>query len=59
MTVSVYISICLSVCYVFVCLRVNLWNHTSGLHQIFVHVTYDHGSVLLLRIVIRYAFPVL
>jgi len=33
---------------VFVCLRAYLWKCT-GLLQIFVHVTYDSGLVLLLR----------
>ena len=37
-----------SVC-VFVCLRSCLRNDTSDLHQIFVHVTYVRGSVLLWR----------
>ena len=39
--------VCLCVC-VFVCPRSYLRNHTSDLHQIFVHVTYDRGSVLVL-----------
>ena len=39
-----------SVCVcVFVCPRSFLWNCTSDLHQFFVHVTYDRGSVLLWR----------
>jgi len=36
----------LPVC-VFVCPRSHLRNYTSDLHQIFVHVTYGRGSVLL------------
>ena len=32
---------------VFVCLRSNLRNYTSDLHQFFVHVTRGCGSVLL------------
>jgi len=42
------VSVCLSVC-VFVCPRAYLRNYTSDLHQIFVHVTYGRGSVLLWR----------
>jgi len=38
----------LSVC-VFVCSRSYLWNYTSDLHQIFVHITRGRGSVLLWR----------
>ena len=37
---------CVCVC---VCARSCLWNYTSHLHQIFVHVTYGRGSVLLWR----------
>jgi len=37
-----------SVC-VCVCPRSYLWNYTSDLHEIFVHVTYGRGSVLLWR----------
>ena len=33
----------------FVCLRSYLRKNTSDLHQIFVHVTYGRGSVLLWR----------
>ena len=41
-------SVCVCVC-VFVCLWSYLRNYTSDLHQIFVPVTYDRGSVLLWR----------
>ena len=34
-----------SVC-VFVCPRAHLCDYTSDLYQIFVHVTYSHGSIL-------------
>jgi len=49
MTMSVCVSVCLSVC---VCLSVR--EHTSGntrpiFTELFVHVTYGHGSVLLWR----------
>ena len=57
-TLYVCLSVSLSV-NVFVCLRAYLWNCTSGLHQIFVHATYDRGSVLLWHLVIRYVFPAL
>ena len=40
------VSVC--VC-VFVCPRSYLRNYTSDLHQIFVHVIYGRGSVVLLR----------
>ena len=40
--------VCVSVC-VFVCPRSYLRNYTSDLHQIFVHVTYGRGSILLWR----------
>jgi len=44
------VSVCLSVCLcVFVCSRSYHRNYTSDLHQIFVHVTYGRGSVLLWR----------
>jgi len=39
-------SVCLFVC-AFVSSRSYLRNYTSDLHQIFVHVTYGRGSVLL------------
>ena len=40
----------MSVCVcVFVCPRSYLRNYISRLHQIFVHVTYGRGSVLLWR----------
>jgi len=42
------VSVCLSVC-VFACPRSYFWNYTFDLHQIFVHVTYGRGSVLLWR----------
>ena len=38
--------VCLCVCF---CPRWYLRNYTSDPHQIFVHVTYGHGSVLLWR----------
>ena len=37
---------CACVC-VFVCPRSYLWNYTSDLHEVFTHVTYGRGSVLL------------
>ena len=40
--------VCRSVC-VFVCPRAYLPNYTSNLYQIFVHVIYGSGSVLLWR----------
>jgi len=40
------VSVCLCVC-VFVCPRSYLRNYTPNLHQIFAHVTYGRGSVLL------------
>ena len=43
-----YVCLSVSVCLP-VCLRGYLWNHMSDLYQIFVHVTYDGGSVLLGR----------
>ena len=43
-SVSVSLSVC--VC-VFVCPQSYLRNYTPDLHQIFVHVTYGRGSVLL------------
>jgi len=45
---SVCVSVCLCVC-VFVCPRSYLRNYTSDLHQIFVHLTYGRGSILLWR----------
>jgi len=44
MTVSVWVCVC--VC-VFVCPQARLWDYTSGLHQIFMHVAYCCGLVLL------------
>ena len=42
--------VCLSLCVcVFVCPRSYLRKHASDLHQFFMHVTYDHGSILLWR----------
>ena len=43
-----YVSVCLSVC-LCVCPRGYLQNHTRDLCQIFVHVAYGRGSVLLRR----------
>jgi len=43
---SVCLSLSLSVC---VCPRSYLRNYTSDLHQLFLHVTYGRGSVLLWR----------
>ena len=40
------VSVCLRVC-VSVGLRAYLQNYTSDLHQLFVHITYSRGSVLL------------
>jgi len=44
--VCVCVSVCLSVC-IFVCPRAYLLNHVRNLYQIFVHVAYGLGSVLL------------
>ena len=51
----------MSMCVCFVYLQSYLWNYTSNLHQIFLHVTYGRGLVLLcgLMIHVRYVFPVL
>jgi len=40
------VSVCLRVC-VSVGLRAYLQNYMSDLHQLFVHITYSRGSVLL------------
>jgi len=52
----VCLSVCLCFCVsvsdcvcVFVCPRSYLRNYTSDLHQIFVHLTYGRGSILLWR----------
>jgi len=44
MSVSVYMHVCLSVCRVYPELHLN---YISYLHHFFLHVAYDHGSVLL------------
>ena len=44
--ITVSVCVCLRV---FVCPRAHVWNYTSDLRQIFVHVTYVRGSVLLWR----------
>ena len=53
----VRLCVCVCVC-VFVCPRSYLRNCTSDLYQIFMHVTYGRGSVLIWR-QIRYVLPVL
>jgi len=40
-------SFVMSMCVCFVYLQSYLWNYTSNLHQIFLHVTYGRGLVLL------------
>ena len=47
MSTSVCPAVCLSVC---VCPAVYLPNHTRDLYQIFVHVAYGRGSVLLRQV---------
>ena len=44
--ITVSVCVCLRV---FVCPPAHVWNYTSDLRQIFVHVTYVRGSVLLWR----------
>jgi len=46
-------SFVMSMCVCFVYLQSYLWNYTSNLHQIFLHVTYGRGLVLLCGLMIH------
>ena len=52
------VCMCVCVC-VYVCPWGYLWNHTCDLYQIFVHVAYGRGSVILGVVVMRYVLPFL